>query len=182
MRARVPQDVDLEDKLIFGLSPIRFGYLVIAVIGAFTVWGLQVLPGVVRVFCCLLMLLAGPVLAWGSVGGTRSDRLAWDCLVFLRRNHTLELAALERRKAAVASRRLSEAVAVTAELARRTRPEGPHNTGAGSVEVLRLPDVLEGSSVVDALPPSKGASIPPGFGRELDLAAINRIATLEVAA
>ena len=30
MRAHVPQDVDLEDKLIYGLTPVRFGYLVIA--------------------------------------------------------------------------------------------------------------------------------------------------------
>ncbi|MDQ6637572.1 MAG: hypothetical protein M3Y62_07290 [Candidatus Dormibacteraeota bacterium] len=182
MRARVPQDVDLEDKLIFGLSPIRFGYLVIAVIGAFTVWGLQLLPGVVRVFSCLLMLLAGPLLAWGRVGGTRSDRLAWDCLVFLRRNHMLELAALERRRAVAASHRLSEVVSVKAEVRPLTRPEGPHNTGAGSVEVLQLPDVLEGSSDVDALRPGKAAPRPPGFGRELDLAAINRLATVEVAA
>ena len=31
MRARVPQDVDLEDTLVLGLSPTRFGYLVIAI-------------------------------------------------------------------------------------------------------------------------------------------------------
>ncbi|MBJ7603314.1 MAG: hypothetical protein JF888_09035 [Candidatus Dormibacteraeota bacterium] len=182
MRARVPQGVDLEDKLIFGLSPIRFGYLVIAVIGAFTVWGLQVLPGVVRAFCCLLMLLSGPVLAWGRVCGTRSDRLAWDCLVFLRRNHTLELAALEWRKAAVASRRLSEAASGTAELPLTTRPEGAHDTAPGSAQILQLPDVSEGSSVVDESSPGAASSILPGFGRELDLAAINRLAILEVAA
>ena len=30
MRARVPLDVDLEDRIVYGLTPIRLAYVVVA--------------------------------------------------------------------------------------------------------------------------------------------------------
>ena len=52
MPTRVPLDVDLEDRLIYGLSPQRFGYAAVALLAAMAVW--HSLPG-----------LAGPPAAVG---------------------------------------------------------------------------------------------------------------------
>ena len=38
MPARIPLDVDLEDKLLYGLTPTRLAYLVIALLAAFSTW------------------------------------------------------------------------------------------------------------------------------------------------
>src|SRR5260370_874912 len=38
MSARVPLDVGLEDKLLYGLTPTRLVYLVIALLSAFAIW------------------------------------------------------------------------------------------------------------------------------------------------
>ncbi len=59
MPARVPQDVDLEDKLIYGLSPVRFGYLVLAVLGALSLWRQEALPSALRLVACLMLAAAG---------------------------------------------------------------------------------------------------------------------------
>src|SRR5438105_2487341 len=37
MRARIPLDVDLEDKLIYGLSPLRFAYVLVAGVAAMAI-------------------------------------------------------------------------------------------------------------------------------------------------
>src|SRR5665811_2374740 len=38
MPARVPLDVDLEDRLLYGLTPIRLAYAVGALLAAFALW------------------------------------------------------------------------------------------------------------------------------------------------
>jgi len=38
MPARVLLDVDLEDKLLYGLTPMRLAYLVVALLGGFALW------------------------------------------------------------------------------------------------------------------------------------------------
>lgn len=86
MRARVPQDVDLEDRLVFGLTPIRFGYLVIAALAAFTVWSAKWAPSPVRATASLPVLGLGAGLAWGSWRGRALDRWALDIAVYLRHN------------------------------------------------------------------------------------------------
>jgi hypothetical protein len=95
MNARVPQDVDLEDRLIYGLTPVRFGYLVIAVLGALTVWRLDALSPWLRALPCLLVLAVGAGLAWGRWQGRAADRWLFDLSVFVRRNY-----AVGRRRAA----------------------------------------------------------------------------------
>lgn len=87
MNARVPQDVDLEDRLIYGLSPVRFGYLVIAVLGALSVWRIELVPAGPRAVPCLLLLSAGAGLAWGRWHGRPLDRWLLDLAVFVRRNY-----------------------------------------------------------------------------------------------
>ena len=91
MRARVPQDVDLEDKLIYGLTPIRFGYLVIAGLVAISVWNLKFLPTAARLVPCLLSAGTGVLLAWGQWQGRPVDRFLADALVFILRNYRVQL-------------------------------------------------------------------------------------------
>jgi len=92
VRASVPHDVDLEDHLVYGLTPLRFGYLVVAVLGAVSVWGLRWLPLAARAAACFLLIAAAAVLAWGRWRGRPLDRYLLDVGVFLRRNYRLQLA------------------------------------------------------------------------------------------
>ena len=91
MRASVPHDVDLEDHLVYGLTPIRFGYLVVAVLGSMGVWGIRWLPVGVRLVPCILLIIAAVVLAWGRWRGRPLDRLLVDLGIFLRRNYRMQL-------------------------------------------------------------------------------------------
>lgn len=100
MNARVPQDVDLEDRLIFGLSPVRFGYLVIAVLGALSLWRLDVLPSWLRALPCLALVAAGAGLAWGRRRGRALDGWLVDLAVFVQRNHGLGPGAEHGRRSA----------------------------------------------------------------------------------
>src|SRR5215469_3309210 len=104
MPARVPQDVDLEDNLLYGLSPLRFGYLVVAVLATLSLWRLTAVPLAARLPGCLALGGGGAVLAWGRWRGRAADRWLADGLVFLRRNYRLGLADRRARRAP-ASRR-----------------------------------------------------------------------------
>ena len=97
MRTSVPHDVDLEDRLVFGLTPIRFGYLVIGVLGAMSLWGQHSLPVPARVPPCLLIAALAVALAWGRWKGRPLDRLALDVVIFCRRNYRLQLIRPEAR-------------------------------------------------------------------------------------
>jgi hypothetical protein len=90
MPARVPQDVDLEDKLVLGLSPIRFGYLVAGVIIAVLLWSAP-WPAPLRALIAL-PLGSGLILALGRWRGHPIDGLIWDCSLHVLRNYRLELA------------------------------------------------------------------------------------------
>ncbi len=91
MPARVPLDVDLEDRLVFGLNPIRFGYLAIAALAAFATWSSAWLPLPVRLPLAGLLGLAGAALAWGSHLGRGADQWAADMVRFGLANYRLEL-------------------------------------------------------------------------------------------
>ncbi len=111
MNARVPQDVDLEDRLIYGLSPIRFGYLVIAVLGALSLWRLEALPPWLRAGPCLAVLAAGVALAWGRWRGRSVDRWLLDLAVFVRRNYALGLRRSRPRRGVPVALRAIGAIA-----------------------------------------------------------------------
>jgi hypothetical protein len=98
MRARVPQDVDLEDKLLYGLTPVRFGYLVIAGLAAVMVWNLGVLPILVRAPGCLLLGGFGALLAWGRWRGRPIDRFSADAALYLCNNYRPNVWRRRRRK------------------------------------------------------------------------------------
>lgn len=87
MRARVPQDVDLEDKLIYGLSPQRFAYVVACSLGALSIWRLEQIATGLRVIPCLVLIAVGALLAWGRWQGRAADGWLVDLMVFARRNY-----------------------------------------------------------------------------------------------
>jgi PrgI family protein len=86
MPARVPQDVDLEDRLVFNLTVTQFGYLVIGALGAAITWKIPWAPAPVRLLAVAPLVLCGVALAWGRWQGRPLDAWTGDALVFLRQN------------------------------------------------------------------------------------------------
>lgn len=91
MNVRIPQDVDLEDKLVFGLSPTRFGYLVIAALASLSLWRLEPLPPELRAAACALVLATGASMAWGRWRGRSLDSWLLDATVFVGRNYRVQV-------------------------------------------------------------------------------------------
>jgi hypothetical protein len=83
MRARVPLDVDLEDRLVYGLTPMRLAYAVLAGLGAMALWSAQWLVAPVRLPLVVLVLAAGAVLAYGRFSGRPADEWLVDSIVFV---------------------------------------------------------------------------------------------------
>lgn len=92
MRARVPLDVDLEDRLIYGLSPLHFGQLVMSALAAFWVGRSGLLPGV-KTGLVALLLLVGVLLAWGRWRGRPLESWSIDLGRYLVSNYRIELSA-----------------------------------------------------------------------------------------
>jgi hypothetical protein len=92
MRARAPLDVDLEDKLLYGLTPMRLAYIVLALLGGFALWSSPWAPSSVRAVACVAVVGIGAAAAWGrwrgravdawmadiSIFVTKTNRFAWD--------------------------------------------------------------------------------------------------------
>ena len=94
MKVRVPIDVDLEDKLIYGLSPTRFGYVALSVLAAMVAWAGGRPPLVPRLAAALLLLLVGAGAGWVTFRGRHLDDWAVDVGRYLIGNHRVRL---ERR-------------------------------------------------------------------------------------
>jgi hypothetical protein len=97
MPARIPQDVDLEDRLVLGLTPVRFGYLVIGGLAAFCVWNARWGPVPARLTLALPLLLGGVTFAWGRWRGRPLDAWVGDLALFLRANVRVVRAVDDRR-------------------------------------------------------------------------------------
>lgn len=82
MQARFPQDVDLEDRLILGLSPVRFGYLAVAALGSFCIWSVDWANTWDRAPAGLPPLVLGVAFAWGRLRGRPLDSWIADVVVF----------------------------------------------------------------------------------------------------
>jgi hypothetical protein len=145
MNARVPQDVDLEDQLIYGLSPLRFAYLVAAALAALAIWRGLPAPAALRAVPSVLLAAVGALLAWGRWRGRHLDRWLLDLAVFVRRNYRLGI----RRRRASGPRHLlrNAAGAVVARLPGRRR--------------RGVPAVIVRLSAINALP-SRSARADPG--------------------
>ena len=101
MHARVPQDVDLEDKLIYGLSPLRFCYLVVAALGVLSLWRLEPVPAGLRLLPCFVIAAGAALLAWGRWRARPLDAWLLDLIVFARRNYRLHLSWEPRHRQSV---------------------------------------------------------------------------------
>jgi|ERR1700687_3874044 len=85
MTARAPLDVDLEDKLLYGLTPMRLGYVVLALLGAFALWSSIWAAVPFRAAACAMVLLGGATLAWGRWRGRPVDGWLTDTAAFVAR-------------------------------------------------------------------------------------------------
>ena len=101
MPAKVPLDVDLEDRLIYGLSPQRFGYAAVALLAAMAAW--HSLPGIAGAVAAIAIGLIGAALAWGRFGGRGFDAWLLAIARYMLRNHEL---VIDRRAVAALRRRL----------------------------------------------------------------------------
>jgi hypothetical protein len=118
--ARVPLDVDLEDRLLYGLTPTRLAYLVVALVSGFTLWSSPWAPTVVRGGAALLTIGIGAVASWGRWKGRSADLWFVDIALFVARSHQVRWNTSRlrwpRRKASQqpASGRPTEALAAAA--------------------------------------------------------------------
>lgn len=93
MPARVPLDVDLEDRLLYGLTPTRLAYVVIALLAGFALWSSPWGPIALRAAAALLVLGGGAVVSWGRWRGTPADIWAVDLGLFIARTHRVTWSA-----------------------------------------------------------------------------------------
>jgi hypothetical protein len=100
VRARIPLDIDLEDKLIYGLTPLRFGYVLVGGLGAMAVWAGGRPPVWPRLVVCLLLVCVGAAAGWVRRGGRHLDGWLGDIAVYLLRNYRIhvDLGKLQRRQ------------------------------------------------------------------------------------
>ena len=83
MPARVPLDVDMEDRLLYGLTPARLGYLVVALLAAFALWSTQWTVAAVRAPAAILVALIGAAAGWGRWRGRPVDVWVTDIAMFV---------------------------------------------------------------------------------------------------
>ena len=96
--ARVPLDVDLEDKLVFGLTPIRLGYMVVALLASFSLWSSPWAPAAIRLLVAAAVALVGAGAAWGRWRGRPADAWLLDAALYSMSNTRLEWKVGLRRR------------------------------------------------------------------------------------
>jgi hypothetical protein len=90
MRAKAPLDVDLEDKLLYGLTPMRLSYLVVGLLAGFALWSTQWAPSPLRAVASLVVVGVGAATAWGRWRGRAIDAWVGDIGLFILNTHRLE--------------------------------------------------------------------------------------------
>lgn len=76
-------DVDLEDKLLYGLTPMRLAYLVVALLCGYAVWSPSWAPTAVRAVLGLAVVGIGATAAWGRWRGRAVDAWIADLSIFV---------------------------------------------------------------------------------------------------
>ncbi len=89
MAARVPLDVDLEDKLLYGLTPMRLGYLVVGLLAAFSIWSAYWGPAPLRATLAIVITAAAAAIAWGRWRGRAVDGWVIDFVAFALANYRI---------------------------------------------------------------------------------------------
>lgn len=90
MHARVPLDVDLEDKLIYGLTPMRLAYVVLALLAGFAIWTTHWAPTSVRAPVAIVVATIGAAAAWGRWRGRPVDGWFIDLVLFVASNYRVK--------------------------------------------------------------------------------------------
>jgi len=103
MPARVPLDVDLEDKLIYGLTPMRLAYLVVSLLAGFALWSSRWSPPPVRAGATLIVIGLGVVMAWGRWRARAADQWLSDIVIFTARRFCFEWTHSNGRREAVSN-------------------------------------------------------------------------------
>ena len=91
MPARAPLDVDLEDRLVYGLTPTRLAYVVISLIGGFALWSSEWAPAVLRASAAAVVIGIGATMSWGRWRGTPADIWVVDLALFTVRTRRLQV-------------------------------------------------------------------------------------------
>ena len=73
----------MEDKLLYGLTPARLGYLVVALLAAFALWSTHWAPSVIRAGAAILVAAIGAAAAWGRWRGRAFDGWVTDIVLFV---------------------------------------------------------------------------------------------------
>jgi hypothetical protein len=89
MPARVPLDVDLEDRLLYGLTPMRLAYAVGALLAAFALWSTPWGPPALRAVASSLVIGTGAIMSWGRWRGMPADSWLVNLALFLFRTRRL---------------------------------------------------------------------------------------------
>jgi hypothetical protein len=87
--ARVPLDVDLEDKLLYGLTPTRLVYLVVGLLAAFSTWSTHWAPASVRAACAVAIAILAAIAAWGHWRGRPVDGWLIDLVIYFAATYRL---------------------------------------------------------------------------------------------
>jgi hypothetical protein len=90
MPAKAPLDVDLEDKLVYGLTPMRLAYFVVALLAGFSIWSSHWAPQAIRAVVAAGIILVGAVAAWGRWRGRATDGWLTDMVLFVLANYRIE--------------------------------------------------------------------------------------------
>jgi hypothetical protein len=91
VRARAPLDVDLEDKLLYGLTPMRLAYLIVGLVGGLGLWSSPWAPSPLRAIPCVIVVAVGAVAAWGRWRGRAVDSWLADFALFVISTHRFVL-------------------------------------------------------------------------------------------
>ncbi|HEX9476601.1 MAG TPA: hypothetical protein VGA41_08085, partial [Candidatus Dormibacteraeota bacterium] len=89
MPARAPLDVDLEDKLLYGLTPMRLAYLLVSLLAGFALWSSPWAPQPARAVACLAVIGLGMAMAWGRWRGRAADSWLSDVAIFVTRRYRI---------------------------------------------------------------------------------------------
>ena len=90
MRARIPAGIDLEDRLLYGLSPVRLGYVAGLVVLAIWFWR-QPLPVPLRVLPAAILLGAAAAVGWLRYEGRHADSWVEDLVRHVVRRYRIEV-------------------------------------------------------------------------------------------
>lgn len=110
MKVRIPVDVDLEDRLIYGLTPLRLGYVAIAGLAALSAFRVAA-PLPLRLPVCLLLLALAAAAGWAKYDGRHADRWVIDVFTYLSTNYRVAVAGPQLQIANLAWRRVELPIA-----------------------------------------------------------------------